>query len=112
MDDVRLVAVVTTVGSAHDAQRLAREAVQARLAACVQHTRIDSVYRWQGAVHEEAEWRLLFKTTTAASAALQAWLKQRHPYALPAIYTLAVAQADAAYAAWVREQTDAGHPDG
>ena len=102
-DDGVLVAWVTTVGNAHDAQRLAHGAVEARLAACAQISRIDSVYRWQGAVEEAAEWRLLFKTTAGRSAALQAWLKQRHPYELPAIFGLTVAQADAAYAAWVVE---------
>ena len=61
-----LVALVTTVGSADDARRLAGAAIAQRLAACVQIEAIESVYRWQGAVQHDAEWRLWFKTTVAA----------------------------------------------
>ena len=38
--------VVTTVGTREDAQRLARAAIEQRLAACAQIEAIDSVYRW------------------------------------------------------------------
>lgn len=76
---------MTTVGSAAQARELAQAAVQARLAACAQISAIESVYRWQGEVLQEAEWRVLFKTTARAWPALQAALAQWHPYELPAI---------------------------
>ena len=57
---------MTTVGSAAQARELAQAAVQARLAACAQISAIESVYRWQGEVLQEAEWRVLFKTTARA----------------------------------------------
>lgn len=97
--------VVTTVGSADQARSLAREMVQRRLAACAQISAIDSVYRWQGAVHEEPEWRVLFKTGAGAADALMAALRERHPYELPAIVALATAAADAAFAQWVDDET-------
>ena len=65
---------MTTAGSAVQARELARFAVQARLAACAQISVIESVYRWQGQVQQEAEWRVLFKTTARAWPALQAAL--------------------------------------
>jgi len=42
-----------------DAERLANGAVEARLSACVHLDAIDSVYRWQGVLRRDAEWRLL-----------------------------------------------------
>lgn len=98
-----LLAVYTTVGSRDEALRIAEAVVEQRLAACVQVEAIDSVYRWQGALQREAEHRLLLKTTEARYPALEAAIRALHPYALPAIYAVAVAQADAAYAAWVAE---------
>ena len=105
-----LCAVFTTVGSADDAHRLAAAAVEQRLAACVQTTAIESVYRWQGTVQREPELRLMFKTTEAAAPALRALILRLHPYELPALYTLDVDNASEAYRAWVRDSTAAPSP--
>lgn len=96
---------MTTAGSAGQARELARFAVQARLAACAQISVIESVYRWQGQVQQEAEWRVLFKTTARAWPALQAALAQRHPYELPVIVGWPLADAAPACADWVRQET-------
>ena len=97
--------VTTTVASAADAQRLAAGAVQARLAACVQVEAIASHYVWQGAQHEDAEWRLACKTLPAAVPALRAWLRAQHPYEVPQLLTHSV-EAEADYAQWVAQQVD------
>jgi periplasmic divalent cation tolerance protein len=99
--------VLTTVGTREDALALARALVGLRLAACAQIEAIDSVYRWQGAVHEEGEFRVLFKTRGDAYAAVEAAIRERHPYELPAIHAIATVQAHAAYADWVLACTQA-----
>lgn len=101
----RPLLVVTTVGSADDARRIAQALVQQRLAACVQIDAIESVYRWQSAVESAAEWRLSCKTWPDRAAELMATLRAMHPYELPALHTLAMADADPVYAAWVRDST-------
>lgn len=98
-----LLAVFTTVSNAEQADTLARAAVERRLAACVQAEAVHSTYRWQGAVASEPEVRLMFKTSRALYPALEALLRQMHPYELPAIFALPVAEASAAYAAWVKD---------
>jgi len=98
-----LCLVLTTVATSADAERLARMMVEQRLAACAQINAIDSVYRWNGALQCETEWRLLFKTTEAARPALQAALRAAHPYELPAIVALPM-DAQAAFADWVRKE--------
>jgi periplasmic divalent cation tolerance protein len=98
--------VVTTVATREQALALAREMVERRLAACAQITAIDSVYRWKGAVEHDGEFRLLLKTRPTAYLRLEAALRERHPYELPAIHAISTAQADAAYAEWVRDSTD------
>ncbi len=79
--------------------------VERRLAACAQITAIESIYRWQGAVEHESEFRLLLKTHAGGYAALEAALRERHPYELPAIHAIATEQAYAAYAEWVAAST-------
>lgn len=104
MSDVSLIAVVTTtVASAAEAERLAAQAVQARLAACVQVEAIASHYAWQGAQHADAEWRLVCKTLPRAAPALRAWLRAHHPYEVPQLLTHMV-EAEADYAQWVAQQ--------
>lgn len=98
--------VTTTVASRNDALVLARTLVGERLAACAQITAIESVYRWQGALQQEGEFRVLFKTTAERWSALAAALRARHPYELPAIVAVAAADADAAFAAWMAAETD------
>lgn len=100
--------VATTVGSADDARRLARTLVDRHLAACAQIGAIDSIYRWQGAVHEDAEWRVLFKTAPDRVTALMDALREAHPYELPALHAWPAAAADPAYAGWVHDSTRGG----
>ena len=100
---MELLAVFTSVADDQQAQALAKLAVERGLAACVQAEPIRSTYRWKGALAEDAEVRLLFKTTTEHYPALEQLIREHHPYELPAIFACAVTQASDAYAAWVRQ---------
>ena len=97
-------AVTTTVATPEDARRLAQAVLQQRLAACVQVEPITSHYRWQWALHEEAEWRLVCKTVAGSVAGLLQLLQAQHPYELPQLLVQPL-QASAAYADWVRQET-------
>ena len=99
--------VVTTVATLEQAGELARAMVEQRLAACAQISRIESYYRWQGAVEHDDEYRILFKTHADGYAALEAAIRAAHPYELPAIHAWPTAQAWGPYAEWVRAST---HP--
>ena len=103
-----VLAVFTTVADDATADRIARAAVEQRLAACVQREGIHSVYAWQGQVQSEPEVRLLFKTTEAAWPALEALIRRLHPYEVPAIFAVPVTAGAAAYLAWVEASVDAG----
>lgn len=100
-----LLLVVTTLDSAEQARALARTLVERRLAACAQIEPIESCYRWRGAVEQAHEWRLLLKTTAAGYPALEAAIRELHPYELPAIHAIAAERAYAPYAQWVAAST-------
>ncbi|MFT7772285.1 divalent-cation tolerance protein CutA [Roseateles sp.] len=102
-----MLAVFTTVADQAQADALALAAVEQRLAACVQTESIGSTYRWRDEVVRENEVRLVFKTTRTRYPALEALLRAKHPYELPAIYALPVVCASAGYEAWVDAQTQA-----
>lgn len=100
--------VMTTTDSAEKADALARGAVEARLAACVQISApVTSVYRWEGAVESTLEWQVLFKTATARFGELEAYLRGAHDYDTPEIIATPVTHGGADYLAWVAAETAA-----
>lgn len=95
-----ILVVTTTVATDAQARRLAQLVLQAQQAACVQVEPITAHFRWQGALQEDREFRLVCKTALRAEPALLALLRAQHPYALPQLVVQLV-QASADYAGWV-----------
>jgi periplasmic divalent cation tolerance protein len=67
------------------ATELARTLVEERLAACVNRVPCQSVYRWEGEIHDDEEVVLLAKTTDDSYEALEARVTELHPYDVPCI---------------------------
>jgi periplasmic divalent cation tolerance protein len=98
--------VLTTLPDAEIAGKLARSLVEMRLAACVNVlSPCQSIYRWQDDVQEDGEVPLIIKTTAELYPALETYLRQQHPYALPEIVALEVAQGLPEYLTWVAAST-------
>ena|SRR5579875_1831315 len=98
--------VLTNLGDVDNARRIARELVERRLAACVNVLPgVQSVYRWQGAIEEESEITLLIKTTATRYAELEAAIRALHPYQLPEVIAVPIANGLPAYLDWVRQET-------
>jgi periplasmic divalent cation tolerance protein len=100
---MKYLAVVTTVASQAQAQQMARCLVERRLAACAQISGIESFYSWRGAVQNENEYRVLFKTTAPQYPALEQAILELHDYELPAVYAFEIAEIHAPYAAWLQD---------
>jgi periplasmic divalent cation tolerance protein len=101
----QLILVLTTMPDDDRADRLARTLVEERLAACVNvHRPMMSTYRWKGAVEHESERQLVIKTIEERGPALEARLRELHPYELPELVVLR-GQGSDAYAGWVRGET-------
>lgn len=98
--------VITNCPDEETANAIALAVVEARLAACVNILpRVQSVYRWQGAVESATEIPLFIKATVANYPALEKLILERHPYAVPEIIALPIAQGLPAYLNWVAEET-------
>ncbi|MFF4949987.1 divalent-cation tolerance protein CutA [Streptomyces chattanoogensis] len=97
---------MTTTDSEDKAQRLARGAVEGRLAACAQISApVTSVFRWENAVETGREWQVLFKTTAARYEALEARLRATHDYETPEIIATPITRGGADYLAWIAKET-------
>ncbi len=102
------IAVITTVGSRTEAQAMARALVERKVAACAQIDVIESYYTWDGAIHNEPEFRITFKTTDAQYAVVEAAIRELHSYALPAIHAITLSPVYAPYAQWIRDNANGG----
>ena len=88
------------------ANRIALAVVEAGLAACVNLLpRVQYVYRWQGAIESASEVPLLIKTTAGRYTELEAAIRELHPYDVPEIIALPIAQGLPAYLDWLAAET-------
>jgi len=98
--------VLTNCPDEESANAIALALVEARLAACVNILpRVQSIYRWQGAVESATEIPLFIKSTATNYPALEAAIRDRHPYQLPEIIALPVERGLPAYLDWIATET-------
>lgn len=103
-DEVLLA--LSTFPDIETARRIARQLVTENFVACANIIpAIESIYRWQGKVEEGNETLVLFKTAAARSAAFQEKLKSLHPYDVPEIICLCIADGSPEYLRWVVEHS-------
>ena len=108
MSDAPLLAL-TTLPSAEAAATVARTLVEEQLAACVNIVPgVRSIYRWQGAVVDDAEVLCLIKTTRDRVDAMTARLVALHPYDVPELITLPIDGGHTPYLAWVLASVSPG----
>jgi periplasmic divalent cation tolerance protein len=97
--------VLTNLPDHEAALTLARVLIEEKIAACINILgACTSVYRWQGKVENAQEIPLLIKTTTARYAALEAAIHRLHPYELPEIIAVPLAQGLPDYLQWVASE--------
>jgi periplasmic divalent cation tolerance protein len=99
------VIVLTTLPAEGDAEKLASQLVEERLAACVNILPIRSVYRWKNAVERADERQLVIKTTRAQVIDLETRLRALHPYDIPEFIVLPIDSGSADYLSWLSEST-------
>lgn len=99
----------STCPDVETAAKIARVLVEEQLAACVNRLPgVLSTYRWQGEIHEDAEVLLMIKTTRARFEALRGRLAELHPYEVPELVAVEIADGLPAYLDWLVRET--AHP--
>jgi periplasmic divalent cation tolerance protein len=99
-----IVSVYAVFADEAEARRIARIAVEERLAACANILGpCFSIYRWQGRIEEAGEVAAVFKTTAGAAPGLIERIAALHSYEVPAAVAWPIADALAGYAEWVAE---------
>lgn len=99
--------VLTTVPDAEAADKLARQLIERKVAACVNILpAARSIYHWQGNVEQSNEVPLLIKTTRSCYAELEALIVGVHPYEVPEIIALPIVAGLPSYLNWLEQETN------
>ena len=100
-----VVSVYAVFASADEAERIGRQMVEERLAACVNILpKARSIYRWEGKLEESAEWLLLIKSRRDLFTALRAEIQRMHTYEVPEVIAIPVVDGSEAYLEWLDAQ--------
>ncbi len=104
--DEEFCEVVITAADAEWLAGFTRTLVEERLAACGHVlTPIRSIYRWDGAVHDEREARVGLHTRRALVPAIVERAGRLHPYDVPCVIALPLVGGNPAYLRWLAEET-------
>jgi len=102
---VKPVIIMSTYPNKKSLEKIANELVKNKLAACVNISKIYSIYSWKGKIEKTSEYIALFKTTQRKKKQLKEKIKETHPYEVPEIAELNVNSINKPYLSWLIEST-------
>jgi periplasmic divalent cation tolerance protein len=99
--------VLVTAPDLKTARRLARTALEAKLAACVNLVdKIQSHYWWSGKILTDTEVLMLFKTRNSCLSELEKLIMAKHPYEVSEFIALRLSDGNRDYLSWIAESTN------
>ena len=99
------VIIVSTYPDKKTVKKTANELVKKRLAACVNISKISSIYSWKGKIENTSEFLAIFKTTQKNKNSLKKEIMKMHPYDVPEIAEIDVLSVNQPYLKWLIEST-------
>ena len=103
------IQVFTTIEKREDARKIAGQAVEKRLAACVQVLGpLTSTFWWENKIDEAEEWLLIMKTRDDLYSELERVIRENHPYEVPEIIATPVVSGHRRYLDWIDREVKTG----
>ena len=99
------VVIISTYPNKKSITKIANELVKNNIVACVNISKISSIYSWNGKVENTSEFLALFKTTTKNKKLLKKKIKETHPYDIPEIVEVDIISINKSYLNWLVEST-------
>ncbi len=103
----------TTTATIEEAEKLARDAIRDKVAACAQiDGPITSFFIWEYELKKIPEYRITFKFVSDHSEKISAWIREHHPYNTPEWLTAVCENIAPDYLLWARrvQGSNAGAP--
>ena len=87
---MKSIIVFTTTSSKKEAKTIAKKLLDKRLAACIQISKIDSLYNWKNRLYDEKEYKLTIKSLKSNYKKLKKTITLNHSYDTPQIITIKI----------------------
>jgi periplasmic divalent cation tolerance protein len=96
--------VLSTCGSRKEAELIARDILERKLAACVNITPVSSHYRWKGKIKTNREYLMIIKTRSGVFPRLKRRILALHSYQLPEIISVRIEDGYKEYLDWIDQE--------
>jgi len=100
------VIIISTYPNKKSISKIANELVKDKTIACVNISKISSIYSWKGKIENSSEYLAIFKTVTKNKASLKKKIKETHPYDVPEIIEIDVNSINKSYLKWLVDSTN------
>jgi periplasmic divalent cation tolerance protein len=100
------VLIISTYPNKKSILKIANDLVENKIIACVNISKIDSVYSWNGTIKNSAEYFAIFKTVIKNKSKLKKIITETHPYDVPEIAEIDITSMNKSYLNWLIESTN------
>ena len=103
---MKSVIIISTYPNKKSILKIANKLVKNRLVACVNISKVSSVYSWNDKIENTSEYLAIFKAITKNKTILKKKIKETHPYNTPEIAEINVTSINKPYLNWLIESTN------
>ena len=100
------VLIISTYPNKKSISKISNDLIKNKIIACVNISKIDSIYSWNGKIQNSPEYIAIFKTVTKNKTKLKKVIAETHPYDVPEIAQIDVASINKSYLNWLIESTN------
>ena len=100
------VLIISTYPNKKSILKISNYLVKTKIVACVNISKIDSVYSWNDKIQNSSEYIAIFKTITKNKIKLKKKIAETHPYEVPEIAEIDITSINESYLNWLTESTN------
>ena len=99
------VIIISTYPDKKSISKIGKEFVKNKTVACVNISKISSIYSWNDKIENTSEYLAIFKTITKNKKLLKQKIKDTHPYDVPEIAEINPTSINQSYLKWLGDST-------
>ena len=103
---MKFTIIISTYPTKKSISKIATELVKTKIVACVNFSKISSIYSWDGKIENNSEYIAIFKTTLKNKNLLKKKIKESHPYDVPEIAEISLNSINKPYLNWLINSTN------
>ena len=100
------IVLISTYPDKKSITKIANDFVKIKLVACVNISKISSIYSWNKKIENTSEYLAIFKTVPKNRKLLKQKIKDSHPYEVPEIAEIDVSSINKVYLNWMIQVTN------